>query len=191
MRSHLIGISLCVACVACAGKTDYRISWTIDAVRPGGARWQFATGLTTDVPELWSVTGRNIRIVHETPVTPHDTVGILYWHHTEVPLVTKSRDTDCRTVTRPGSVTTRRVCYSQIYRVEAQCDGNCRQKILRAVADSLDAETIIVAEERLVFRGLDGEQAIVPQTYAQNDGFRGTYVMIVSRAEPMTTMKER
>jgi hypothetical protein len=93
----------------------------------------------------------------------------------------KSEGTQCEAVSRAGSVTTSRVCASMIYSVEAQCGKGCRRESVRAVADSLGVESIVVAEEHLEFEGADGEPASVPQAYAQNEGFRGTYVMIRMR----------
>ena len=176
---------LCLALLAvgvgCAAKNDYALSWTIEEARPGSGRQLIATNESRAVPVGWTATGNDVRVLEEAPTAPHDTVGVLYWWHSEVPLKMDSERTQCETVSRPGSVTTSRRCASTIYTVEAQCDERCRRDIVRAIADSLGAESIIVADERLVFEGQDGEPASVPQTYARNEGFRGTYVMIRMR----------
>ncbi len=176
---------LCIALLAssagCSAKGNYALSWTIEEAHPGAGRQLIAANESPAAPEGWTATGEEVRVLEEPPTTPHDTVGILYWWHSEVPLKMKSEGTQCETVSRAGSVTTSRVCASAIYSVEAQCGVGCRRDVVRAIADSLGAESIIVAEERLVFEGLEGEPASVPQAYALNEGFRGTYVMIRMR----------
>ncbi len=157
------------------------MSWTVEAVAAGESRRLVAANETPEVPLGWMATGSDMRVLKDTPATPHDTVGILYWWHSEVPLKIKKEATQCEIVSRPGSVTTSRVCSSAIYSVEAQCGEGCRRDIVRAIADSLGAESIIVVEERLEFEGADGEPASAALAYAQNEGFRGTYVMIRMR----------
>ncbi len=176
---------LCLVLLAssagCSAKGNYALSWTIEEARPGSGRQLIAANQNQAVPESWTTTGGEVRVLDEPPTAPHDTVGILYWWHSEVPLKMKSEGTQCETVSRAGSVATSRVCASTIYSVEAQCGKGCRRDIVRAIADSLGAESVIVAEERLEFEGEDGQPASVPQAYAQNEGFRGTYVMIRMR----------
>ena len=178
-KSTLAGLATIVLVSGgCAGKANYSMSWTVEAVEAGQSRQLIAANESPEVPLGWVATGSEVRVLDEAPTTPHDTVGVLYWWHSEVPLKMKSHATQCETVSRPGSVATSRVCSSAIYSVEAQCGSGCRRDIVRAIADSLGAESIIVAEERLEFEGEDGQAAAIPQTYAQNEGFRGTYVMI-------------
>jgi len=174
-------LALLASSAGCSAKGNYALSWTIEEARPGSGRQLIAANQSRAVPEGWTATGNEVRVLEEPPTTPHDTVGILYWWHSEVPLKMKAEGTQCEAVSRAGSVTTSRVCASTIYSVEAQCGEGCRRDIVRAIADSLGVASIIVAEERLVFKGQDGEPASVPQAYAQNEGFRGTYVMIRMR----------
>lgn len=174
-------LALLASSAGCSAKGNYALSWTIEEARPGSGRQLIAANESRAVPEGWTATGEEVRVLEEPPTTPHDTVGILYWWHSEVPLKMKSEGTQCEIVSRAGSVATSRVCASTIYSVEAQCGKGCRRDIVRAIADSLRAESIIVAEERLVFEGRDGEPASLPQAYALNEGFRATYVMIKRR----------
>lgn len=174
-------LGLLIFGAGCSAKGNYALSWTIEEARPGSGRQLIAANESRAVPEGWNATGKDVRVLDEPPTAPHDTVGILYWWHSEMPLKMKSVGTRCETVSRAGSVTTSRVCASTIYSVEAQCGKGCRRNIVRAIADSLGAESIIVAEEHLEFEGEDGQPASVPQAYAQNEGFRGTYVMIRRR----------
>lgn len=178
VRRRLPCIMLLAATAACGAKTDYQMSWTIEEAHAGASRQLLAASEGQEVPIGWTTTGDDVRVLEEAPRTPHDTIGFLYWWHSEVPLKMNVEETHCETVSRPGSVATSRVCASAIYSVEAECDEGCRRDIIRVVADSLGAMAIVVAEERLEFEGEDGEPASVPQTYAQNEGFRGTYVMI-------------
>jgi len=171
-------VVLLAATVACGAKNSYQMSWTIEEAHAGSSRQLIAASEGQDVPVGWTATGDDVRVLEEVPGTPHDTVGFLYWWHSEVPLKMKVERTQCETVNRAGSVATSRVCASAIYSVEAECDEGCRRDIIRVVADSLGATAIIVAEERLEFEGEDGRPASEPQAYAQNEGFRGTYVMI-------------
>jgi hypothetical protein len=177
----LLSLALLASNVGCSAKGNYSLSWTIEEARPGSGRQLIAANESRAVPEGWTATGNEVRVLKEPPTTPHDTVGILYWWHNELPLKMKSEGTQCEAVSRVGSVATSRVCASAIHSVEAQCGEGCRRDIVRVIADSLGAESIIVAEERLVFEGQDGEAASIPQAYAQNEGFRGTYVMIKMR----------
>jgi hypothetical protein len=174
-------VALLASSAGCSAKGNYALSWTIEEARPGSGRQLIAANEGRAVPRGWTATGKEVRVLEEPPTAPHDTVGILYWWHSEVPLKMKSEGTQCEAVSRAGSVATSRVCASTIYSVETQCGKGCRRDIVRAIADSLGAESIIVAEERLKFEGEDGQPASVPQAYAQNEGFRGTYVMIRMR----------
>lgn len=166
-------------CAACAGKANYDLSWRIDARElSGGPQHEVASYQGHGLPPEWGITGRDVRVLETTPTTPHDTLGILYWQHMESPLKLHEEQTGCVTVSQPGSVVTTRQCASKIFSVQAQCDEGCRRDIVRAVADSLGADAIIVADETLVFEGLEGEPQSVAVSYARNQGFQGTYVMI-------------
>ncbi len=183
MRSNVAAVtvsSLAVLfCVACAAKAAYDLSWSIDRSESAeGGRQRIVSNESESLPLGWNATGSQVRVLGEAPTTPHDTVGFLYWRHTELPLKVKEKKTDCvREKSKCGAGTT--VCSGRAYSVTAQCDRGCRRGIIRAVADSLGADAVIAEVETTKFEASSGVARELQESNARNEGFRGTYVMIV------------
>ena len=166
-----------VLCVACAAKSPYDLSWTIDAGELEVSQRQLvASGESRELPVGWAGASRRVRVLQEAPTAAHDTIGFLYWRHTETPLKVKVKETDCVTV--EGVVSSTTVCSGKAYSVTAQCAEGCWRDMVRAVADSLGADAIITISERAAFEGSSGVLRSVPVSNARTQGFRGSYTMI-------------
>ncbi len=183
MRSKLAAVTVfslaLLFCVACAARAPYDLSWSID--RSGsaeGGRQRIVSNESESLPLGWNATGSQVRVLGEAPTTPHDTIGFLYWRHTEFPLEVKEKQTDCvreKSNWSAGTV----VCSGRAYSVTAQCDKGCRRSVIRAVADSLGADAVIAEIETTKFETPSGVARELAESNARNEGFRGTYVMIV------------
>ncbi|MFQ5705572.1 MAG: hypothetical protein ACE5HT_16330 [Gemmatimonadales bacterium] len=166
-----------VLCVACAAKSPYNLSWTIDSGEPeGGQRQLVASGESRELPAVWVDRGRRVRVFQEAPSAAHDTIGFLYWRHTETPLKVKEKDTDCETLS--GIVSSTTVCSGKAYSVTARCADDCWRNTVRGVADSLGADAIITISERATFEGSSGTPRAIPVSNAGSQGFQGSYVLI-------------
>ncbi len=176
LRALLVVLPL-VLCIACAAKSPYTRSWTIDTGGQEGSQRQLvASGESRESPVGWADRGRRVRVFREAPTAAHDTIGILYWRHTETPLKVKEKETDCETIS--GVVSSTTVCAGKAYSVTAQCGEGCWRDMVRAVADSLGADAIITISERATFEGSTGVLRSVPVSNARNQGFQGSYTMI-------------
>ncbi len=183
MRANVAAVTVSslalLFCVACAAKATYDLSWSLDRSESAeGGRQRIVSNESESLPLGWNATGSQVRVLGEAPTTPHDTVGFLYWRHTEFPLKVKEKKTGCVTDRSTfGAGTT--VCFGRVYLVTAQCDPGCRHSIIRAVADSLGADAVIAEMETTKFEASSDVTRKLPESHARNEGFRGTYVMIV------------